>query len=260
MVAHESTKLCGPLSWGYGLPRFGVAHFGVAPRVVGDMDTHPRVCQLVVVVVSVARRVVSHALAPPSPHQPIFCRPVGCFGRSLLFFLLFFGLFPLHGPCLNITYSCGACAYVHATTVGQLVWSIWTFFTRFDALYLWCNYVWVQGVARSLKRFSGAKILLELGGFWVISGGFLVKKWGGGKNLGDFFVQIRGFFGTKRVFSRKSGSFLVQNGGGLVHCRGFLGEHRRVARVHGVAGSFPLLIFSLHINSRQAVSTTSRLD
>ena len=29
---HESTKLCSPLSWGYGLP-----HFDVAPRV-GVMD------------------------------------------------------------------------------------------------------------------------------------------------------------------------------------------------------------------------------
>ena len=39
-VTHESTKLCGPWSWGYGFPRFGVA-----PRV-GDMDSHASVWPL----------------------------------------------------------------------------------------------------------------------------------------------------------------------------------------------------------------------
>ena len=37
---HESTKMCGPSSWGYGLP-----HFDVAPRV-GDMDSHASVWPL----------------------------------------------------------------------------------------------------------------------------------------------------------------------------------------------------------------------
>ena len=77
---------------------------------------------------------------------------------------------------------------------------MWTFFACFDALCLWCNYVWVQGVAGSFKRLSGAIALsVSFGRDWG-------KKW---EVLG-FFVKKPGFVG--------------KHGGGLVRGGGFLGK------------------------------------
>ena len=83
---------------------------------------------------------------------------------------------------------------------------MWTFFTRFDGLCLWYNYVWVQGVAGSFKRLSGTESFLVK--FWGFSG----KKWA---VLGFFFVKARGFFWVRFgvLLVKKNGGFLVRFGG-----------------------------------------------
>ena len=86
----------------------------------------------------------------------------------------------------------------------------------FDALCLWCNYVWVQGVAGSFKRFSGAKAVL------VRFGEFLGKKCG--------VVVKSGFFWKKGVFFLVRFGFFVKNG---FFCKSIRWGCRRVIQLFG---------------------------